>query len=167
MIPTLLAAIGKGLRVLVEFLVTAALGVIAAVVLALPWILRAGSVLLWLAGGYEGIKCIEAVYGSTTPKIPLLALEFGVILGLVVWLMGVMIAKGAQAIWGGFASAGGAAYAAARWGIPALQAHWIYADLFFRVLPAALFAMLLIVFSVRMRAKRAKFKRKEVVSIEE
>jgi hypothetical protein len=72
---------------------------------------------------------------------------------MVAWVGAVLLAN-LQYIWGGLGLSG-LLSASIVWGcIPWLQAYWQYADLFFRVLPPALFSLALIYITIRMRILR-------------
>jgi hypothetical protein len=106
-VSSLLAFIWKGLKYLVGFLVILVLGIVGAILFALPWLLRLTSVLAWLVAGYltpTGISDFYQQYVSS--PIPVLALQFALILLMVAWVMVGMMQKGVNAIWG-FLAAGG------------------------------------------------------------
>ena len=149
-IVTLLNAIRVVLVALIEFLAAMILGVLFAILFALPWILRAASVLIWLCGDYLGITSIHAIYAPNSPVIPVIALQFAVILMSVGWLL-IALSKNTSLVWGGM-TAGGLVIGGASIGAAWLLAHWRYADLFFRVLPPALFSLLLIYEMIRLRS---------------
>ncbi len=86
-IVTLLNAIRVVLVASIEFLTAMILGVLFAILFALPWILRAASVLIWLGGDYLGISSIQAIYAPISPAMPVIALQFAVILMSVGWLL--------------------------------------------------------------------------------
>jgi hypothetical protein len=84
--------------------------------------------------------------------MPVIALQFAVILMSVGWLL-IVLNKNTKLVWGGMA-AGGLVIGGASIGSIWLLSHWQYADLFFRVLPPALFSVLLIYETIRMRSLR-------------
>ena len=149
---SLLNAIRIALVILIELLTTMILGVLFAILFALPWILRVASVLLWLGGDYLGISSIQAIYAPISPAIPVIALQFAVILMSVGWLL-IVLNKNPSLVWGGM-TAGGLVIGGASIGSIWLLAHWQYADLFFRVLPPALFSVLLIYETIHLRSLR-------------
>ena len=151
-IVTLLNAIRVVLVALIEFLTAMILGVLFAILFALPWIFRAISVLIWLGGDYLGISTIQAIYTPISPTIPVIALQFAVILMSVGWLL-IILSKNPRLVWGGMA-AGGLVIGGASSGSIWLLSHWQYADLFFRVLPPSLFSVLLIYETIRLRSLR-------------
>ena len=151
-IVTLLNAIRVVLVALIEFLTAMILGVLLAILFALPWILRAASVLIWLGGDYLGITSIQGIYEPISPAIPVIALQFAVILVSVGWLL-IVLNKNPRLVWGGMA-AGGLVIGGISSGSIWLLSHWQYADLFFRVLPPALFSVLLIYETIRLRSLR-------------
>lgn len=150
---TLLQYIKDAVKTLLAFLIILALGLVAAVLYALPWLLRAAALLLWLTAGYVGISSIQTIYSPFSPTIPVIALQFAVILILVAWMGLLLREQGAIHLWGGLA-AGGLTVSGASMGLVWLSSHWPYADLFYRVLPACLFSVLLIFETVRLRSLR-------------
>jgi hypothetical protein len=82
-----------------------------------------------------------------------IALQFAVILGSVGWLL-IVLSKNTRLVWGGMTVGGifiGGISVASNW----LLSHWRYADLFFRVLPPALFSVLLIYETIHLRSMRS------------
>jgi hypothetical protein len=148
----LLNFITRLVRGLVEFLAIIGLGVVAALLYALPWLLRAAAMVGWLVAGYIGITTINAIYTSFSPTFPVLALQFAVITTMVAWT-GATLQQNPKRIWGSLA-AGGAVLGGfsmfANW----LTIHWQYADLFFRVLPPALLSAMLLFETIHLRLMR-------------
>ena len=110
------------------------------------------ALLFWLGGDYLGISTIQAIYFPISPAIPVIALQFAVILMSVGWLL-IILSKNPRLVWGGMA-AGGLVIGGASSGSIWLLSHWRYADLFFRVLPPALFSVLLIYETIHLRSLR-------------
>jgi hypothetical protein len=154
MIGRLLATIQKALLFLGQFLVVLALGILAAILLVLPWLLRLVILLLWLAGGYLNIQIIQKVYGSNTPAGPMLALQFVVIYLMVAWI-GVLFQKVPSHTWGGLFLGGLLSVWIASQGIPLILTRWGYADLFIRSLPPALLAATMFYLTLRLRWLRS------------
>ena len=151
-ISTLLVFVINAIKYLIEFLTIIILGVVGAVLYALPWLLRVVALLLWLGGDYLGITLIQTIYAPNSPAIPVIALQFAVILGSVGWLL-IVLSKNTRLVWGGMTAGGlfiGGISFASSW----LLSHWRYADLFFRVLPPALFSVLLIYETIHLRSVR-------------
>jgi len=73
---------------------------------------------------------------------------------LVGWVL-VVLSKNTSFVWGGMA-AGGLIVGGVSIGSTWLLSHWQHADLFFRVLPPALFSILLIYETLRLRLLRHK-----------
>ncbi len=149
------------LKYLLGFLVTVILGVVGAALYALPWLLRAVALLLWLGGAYIGFITIQTIYAPFSPAIPVLALQFAILLASVGWVI-IVLGKNINFVWGGMAAVGlvvGGASIGSIW----LLAHWQHADLFFRVLPPAMFAVLLIYETTRLRSLRSDQTDKEIV----
>jgi hypothetical protein len=151
-ISNLLNVIKFALVALIEFLIAIIMGGIAAIFIALPWILRFIPILIWLSAAYLGFTSIQTIYAPYSPAVPVIALQFSVILILVGWVL-VVLSKNASFVWGGMAAAGlvvGGMSIGSVW----LLAHWQHANLFFRALPSALFAVLLIYETIRLRSIR-------------
>jgi hypothetical protein len=108
------------------------------------------ALLLWLGGDYLGISSVQTIYAPNSPAIPVIALQFALILMSVGWLL-IALSKNTSLVWGGM-TAGGLVIGGASIGAAWLLAHWQYADLFFRVLPPALFSLLLIYEMIRLRS---------------
>ncbi len=142
----------NAIKYLLEFLTIIILGIVGAVLYALPWLLRVVALLLWLGGDYLGITSIQAIYTPISSAIPVVALQFAVILVSVGWVL-VVLSKNTRLVWGGMA-AGGLVIGGVSIGSIWLLSHWQYADLFFRVLPPALFSVLLIYETIRLRSLR-------------
>ena len=160
-ISSLLTAIWKALKTLVEFLAVIILGIVAALLLILPWLLRALALVGWLAGTFLIWLTINNLYSAYTPALPLMALTaVPAILSaaLVVWLF----YRGQQGkLWGAMALWGVIGWLI--WKGSLLLAKWQYGLLTIQVLPAALSAVLLIYINIRwgavMRARRLLAKR--------
>ena len=140
----------NAIQYLFEFLTIIILGVVGAILYVLPWLLRIVALLLWLGGDYLGITLIQTIYAPFSPAIPVIALQFAVILVSVGWLL-IVLSKKTRLVWGGMAT-GGLVIGGASIGSIWLLSHWRYADLFFRVLPPALFSVLLIYETIRLRS---------------
>jgi len=149
-ISILIQFVYNAIKYLLGFLTILVLGIVGAVLYALPWLLRAAALLLWLGAAYLGITSIETIYAPYSPAIPVMALQFAVILISVGWVI-ILLRNNPQLVWGGMA-AGGLVVGSASIGSAWLLTHWQYADLFFRVLPPALFSILLIYETIRMRS---------------
>jgi hypothetical protein len=142
----------RALATLTEFLLSMFLGCIAAILLVIPWLLRIVAVLVWLTAAFIGIETIHSIYGPYSPAIPVIALQFAVILASVSWIA-FLLNRNARFLWGGMV-AGGLVISGISLGATWMLEHWKYANLFFRVLPPALFSILLIHETVRLRAMR-------------
>ena len=151
-ISTLLTFVFNAIKYLLGFLTIVILGVVGAVLYALPWLLRAAALLVWIGGAYVGITAIQTIYAPFSPAIPVIALQFAVILILVAWI-NILLRANTKFFWGGMA-AGGLVAGGASIGSTWLMDHWQYAGLFFRVLPPALFSVLLIYETMRLRSMR-------------
>lgn len=134
-----------------KFLSEFFLGILAAILHLIPWLLRAASVLGWLIAAFLCITTLRDIYSPFTDAVPMLALEFLVIMLALLWAMAGMMAG--KQVWGVLAAG-----ALTMWGLSSgitwLSIYWQYADLFFRVLPPALLAVGMISLSIRARARR-------------
>jgi hypothetical protein len=137
--------------IMFRFLLELALGILAAVLYLIPWLLRAASVLGWLTAAFLCITTLRGIYSPFTDAVPMFALEFVVIMLALLWAM-VGLREGRQ-VWGILAAG-----ALTMWGLSSgmtwLSIHWQYAQLFFSVLPPALLAVGMISLSIRTRARR-------------
>ena len=98
----------------------------------------------------HGLSSVQAIYAPYSAAILVIALQFAVILISVGWVL-VVLSKNSSFVWGSMAVVGlvvGSASVESVW----LLGHWQYADLFFRVLPPALFAILLIYETLHLRS---------------
>jgi hypothetical protein len=154
MLSALPAFVWNALRLLLEFLLALLLGFLGAVLYALPWLLRAASVLVWLAAGYTSLTWVGDFYAPlVSSPIPVRALQAAVIIILAAWVMLGLMARGVQAVWGLLAASGitvgGFFWQAAPW----MLNRWpLEAHLFFRVLPSALFIVLLVFATLRLKS---------------
>jgi hypothetical protein len=134
-----------------KFLSDFLLGILAAILYIIPWLLRVASVLGWLTAAFLCITTLRGIYSPFTDAVPMLALEFLVIMLALLWAM-VGLREGRQ-VWGILAAG-----ALTMWGLSSgmtwLSIHWQYAELFFSVLPPALLAVGMISLSIRARARR-------------
>ncbi len=146
--------IKRALAELIEFLVSLFLGGVAAILLVFPWLLRIVAVLVWLTAAFIAIETINSIYAPYTPAIPVIALQFAVILASVSWIV-FLLNRNARFLWGGMA-AGGMVIGGISLGVAWMLEHWKYANLVFRVFPPALFSVLLIHETVRLRAMRKR-----------
>ena len=137
---------------LYEFLKVAVLGVLIALLAALPWLLRIATLLTWLFAAWFGLNAIQTIYAPFTDEIPLMALKGALILAQVSWL-GLMILAVREHVWGGLAM-GAIVVGGLSWLALQISENWQYAYLFFRVLPPALFSVLLIYETIHLRSKR-------------
>ena len=135
---------------LFKFLAQLALGILAAVLYTLPWLLRGLSVVIWLVSAFVAIQTVSAIYSPFSDGLPVLALQFLVIILMVLWAMvGLMDHKD---VWGLLAAGGAVMYGLA-YGANMLMTTWQYAHLFFRVLPVTLLAVGMITISIRTRTR--------------
>ena len=156
MISSLLTIISKALKTLVEFLTVLFLGLIAGILIFLPWLLRALALLGWLAGTFLLWLTINNLYSSFTPALPLFALTAVptiISTALVVWLF----FRGQQGkLWGAMTLWGVIGWLV--WKGSMFISKWHYGVLVVQILPAALSAVLLLYINIRwglvVRAKR-------------
>jgi hypothetical protein len=150
LITKLVTLIVKVFTTLIEFLIVVILGLVTAVLFALPWVIRAISIAVWLAAIFIGFTSIQTIYAPFSDAIPLLSLQFTLILIAVAWMMSLILQNGKH-FWGGLLVGGlviGGAAISANW----VLAHWVYADLAFRSLPPALFCLLLFYETIHLRS---------------
>lgn len=152
-IANLLNAMRKAALLLGQFLMILFLGLLAAFLYALPWLLRMACLLTWLIGAYLAMQSIQDLYAPNSPIGAVLALQFAIIFLMVAWT-GTLLLVNPGYIWGGLALGGLLPGWTVLVGIPWLLTYWQYADLFFRVLPPALFSLALIYLTLRMRFLR-------------
>lgn len=147
MISTLLNIIQQALKTLLEFLAVLLLGLLAAILIALPWLLRVLALLGWLSGTFLLWKTVNDLYSSFTPTLPMLALSsVPAILSsaLVVWLF----SSGNQGkLWGAMTLWGVIGWLI--WRNSTLLMQWQYGMLVVQVLPAALSALLMLTITLR------------------
>ena len=156
MIPALLNTISKALKTLAEFLTVLFLGLVAGILIVVPWLLRAVALLGWLAGTFMLWLTVNDLYGTFTPALPLFALTAVpaiISTALVVWLF----SRGQQGkLWGAMTLWGVIGWLV--WKGSMLLSKWQYGVLVVQVLPAALCAVLLLYINIRwglvVRAKR-------------
>lgn len=167
-ITSLLKKIRSAFKNLVDFLVIVVLGIVAAILVALPWLLRIASLLIWLAAGYIAITNIEAFYGKeVSSHIPVLALKFAVILLMVAWGLTGMMQKGTQAVWGFLAAGGLTTIALFSIVLPKLFLLWpVETSLVLRVFPSSIFSVTLIYMTLRLKSMQNHISNKEVVPSE-
>ena len=137
---------------LYEFVVVVALGLLVALLAVLPWLLRMAAMLSWLFAAWFGLNAIQTIYAPFTEEIPLMALKGALILAQVSWL-GLMVLVVREHVWGGLAL-GAIAVGGLSWLALKVSGNWQYADIFFRVLPSALFSVLLIYETIHLRSMR-------------
>ena len=154
LIGRLLRTLWKAIIALAQFITILMLGLVVAILTALPWFLRITTILAWLIGGYYALQTIQDLYGPNSPAGPLLALQFTVIFLMTTWV-GVLLLKSPTHLWGGLLCGGLFSIGLTRFLIPALFARWQLADLFFRILPPALFSMALLYLTLRLRWLRS------------
>ncbi len=151
-IATLLTFVVNASIYFLEFLVIVILGIVGAALYALPWLLRAAALLLWLGGAYLGFNSVRVIYAPFSPAIPVIALQFAILLLSVGWIA-ILLLENKKLLWGGMAT-GGLVMGGVSIGSTWLLEHWHYADLFFRVLPPAMFSVLLLYETIRLRLLR-------------
>jgi hypothetical protein len=142
-----ISAMKFALKFLSDFL----LGILAAILYIIPWLLRVASVLGWLTAAFLCLTTLRNIYSPFTDTVPMLALEFLVIILALLWAMAGMMAG--KQVWGVLAAGAVTLWSVAS-GMSWLSINWQYADLFFRVLPPAMLAVGMITLSIRTRARR-------------
>jgi hypothetical protein len=156
MLSYILNNIWKALKTLAEFLAVLLLGLVAGLLLILPWLMRALALIGWLAGTFLIWISVNSLYEDFTHALPLLALSaIPAILSsaLVVWLF----YRGQQGkLWGAMTLWGVIGWLF--WKGSSLLMQWQYGPLVIQVLPATLSAVLLLYINIRwgvvIRARR-------------
>lgn len=146
----LVNVIGSALVTLMQFLTAMVLGIIAMILIALPWLLRAASILIWLFGAFSGIQAIQTIYSPFTLPIPLFTLQFAVIILMVACVLFAFLKEGKH-LWG-ILTAGGVISWACSQGAIWLAIHWEYANVFFGVFPTSIYITTCFYTAVRARA---------------
>lgn len=149
----LLLTTQKALKLIVQFLAILILGMLAALLYAIPWLIRMAAILVWLAGMAVAIEAVDILYRSHSPAGAVMALQFVIIFLMVAWV-GVVIQLQPLHIWGALVISGATMFVTVLAGIPWLQNNWQHTDLFFRVLPPALFTSLMLYTTIRLRLLR-------------
>ena len=142
------------LTILLQFLIIIALGILVAITYALPWLLRVGAFIVWLFGAYLLTRAVGEVYSPFSEAIPVMALQLFVVAIQLVMVMAVLMTN-SQLIWGGLYFSGGIPIWLALKGIPDAFIHWQHADFFFRVLPPALWAVMLLYLTVKAKVQKS------------
>ena len=147
MLPYILNTIWKAFKTLVEFLVVTLLGLIAGLLIILPWPMRTLALIGWLAGTFLLWMTVNDLYSAFTHPLTIFALsEVPAILSsaLVVWLFD----RGQQGkLWGAMTLWGVVGWLV--WKGSSLLMNWQYGLLVVQVLPATLSAMLLLYINIR------------------
>ncbi len=136
------------------FLIAFTKGMLLAVLLVLPWLMRLVAVLLWLTGGILAMEAIRTIYKPFTPSSAVFALQFAVIFLMVAWA-GVALRRGGNFFWGSLAVSGIVPTLLIRYALPWFLG-WRYGELVVRILPPALFALGLMYLTFRFRLLRKK-----------
>ncbi|MBT4312378.1 MAG: hypothetical protein HOD49_18490 [Anaerolineae bacterium] len=141
--------------IFIQFVIIVALGVLVAIFYALPWVLRIGAVIVWLYGAYLMTNSVGEIYSPfTEAAIPLLALQLFVVAVQIAMIVAVLFIN-TQLVWGGLYFSGGVPLWLALKGIPTIIETWEHVDIFFRVLPPALWAMMLIYITVKTKLRKS------------
>ena len=147
-ITTLFRYLVQGLIFLIEFLIIIFLGILVAIIYALPWLLRIGAVIIWFYGGYRLVVAVGEIYTPFSPEIPVMILQFFVIIVQLSAMLGILIVN-LRLSWGALYFTGGVPLWLALKGIPDAFVNWQHADFMFRVLPPALWVMLLTLITIK------------------
>jgi hypothetical protein len=152
-IANLLRYLAQALAILLQFLIIVILGMFVAIIYALPWVLRIGAILIWFYGGYRLVIVVGEIYAPFSPEIPVMILQFFVIIVQLGAMIGLLIVN-LRLSWGALYFTGGVPLWLALKVIPAAFENWQSADLFFRVFPAVLWAMMLIYLTFKAKAQK-------------
>ena len=153
-ITTLFRYLVQALIILIEFLIIIFLGILVAIIYALPWLLRIGAIVIWFYGGYRLVIVVDEIYAPFSPEIPVMILQFFVIIVQLSAMIGMLIVN-LRLSWGALYFTGGVPLWLALKGIPDVFANWQHADFIFRVLPPALWAMLLLLITIKGKRYKA------------
>jgi hypothetical protein len=147
-ISTLFRYLVQGLIILIEFLIIIFLGILVAIIFALPWLLRIGAIIIWFYGGYRLVIAVGEIYAPFSSEIPVMILQFFVIIVQLGAMIGILIIN-LRLSWGALYFTGGVPLWLALKGIPDAFENWQHADFIFRVLPPALWVMLLTLITIK------------------
>ena len=153
-ISTLFHYLVQALITLIQFLIIIFLGMLVAIIYALPWVLRIGAILIWFYGAYVFVMKIDEVYASFSPEFPVMVLQFFVVI-VQIGVFLAMLLLNLKLLWGALYFTGGIPLWIALIGIPKAFESWQHADFIFRILPPALWAMMLIYTTIKGRSKRS------------
>jgi len=165
MIFNLLEIVWNALKSLVEFLTVLLLGLTAALLIILPWLLRVLALIGWLTGTFLIWRTVNNVYDAFTPALPLLALSMVPAILSAALVVG-LFSHGQQGkLWGAMTLWGVVGWMVQK-GLMLLMT-WHYGVLVVQVLPATLSAVLLLTILLRwgpiIRARR--FRQAEPVGL--
>ena len=147
-ITTLFRYLVQVLIILIQFLIIIFLGILVAIIYALPWVLKIGAIVIWFYGGYRLVIVVGEIYAPFSPEIPVMILQFFVIIVQLSAMIGMLIVN-LRLSWGALYFTGGVPLWLALKGIPNAFANWQHADFIFRVLPPALWVMLLTLITIK------------------
>jgi hypothetical protein len=153
-ISTLFRYLVQALIILIQFLIIIFLGILVAIFYTLPWLLRIGAILIWFYGGYRLVIAVDEIYAPFSPEIPVMILQLFVIIVQLGAMIGILIVN-LRLSWGALYFTGGVPLWLALKGIPDAFANWQHADFMFRILPPALWAMLLILITIKGKRYKA------------
>jgi hypothetical protein len=153
---SILGFAAKSLKTLAEFLLFLVLGLLAGILYALPWLLRGVTVLAWFAAGFVAITAIQQFYTPiVSSPIPIYALQFAAIFLMLIWPITGMLKGGKNRIWGMLAACSILVGSFFWKAVPWLLSTWPeYTELGLRLLPSALFMVLLVSTTLRMKTLR-------------
>ena len=160
-ITNLLRRLIQALVILIQFLIIVLLGILVAVIYALPWVMRIGAILLWFYGAYVFVMKIDEIYASFSPEFPVMVLQFFV-LTVQLGVFFSLLLLNLKLLWGALYFTGGIPLWIALVGIPSAFENWEHADFIFRILPPTLWAMMLIYATIKGRSKRTGGKSRSV-----
>ena len=105
-ISTLFRYLVQGLIILIEFLIIIFLGILVAIIFALPWLLRIGAIIIWFYGGYRLVIAVGEIYAPFSSEIPVMILQFFVIIVQLSAMIGMLIVN-LRLSWGALYFTGG------------------------------------------------------------
>lgn len=151
-ISKLMKALVAATILLAQTLLVVLLGFLVALVYALPWLIRAGGLLVWFYGIYRSVLLTMQLYAPFTDTPPLIALEIFVALIQFAGLLAVFKFN-PRLTWGALYLIGGLSLLFSNNFIPNLMAQ-TYAAILLRLLPPVTWASLLIYITIRTKRRQ-------------
>ena len=148
----LMKALVAATILLAQMLLVVLLGFLVAIVYALPWLIRAGGLLVWFYGIYRSVLLTMQLYAPFTDIPPLIALEIFVALIQFAGLL-VVFKFNPRLTWGALYLIGGLSLSFSNYFIPNLMEQ-THAAILLRLLPPVTWASLLIYITIRTKRRQ-------------